>query len=48
MLGFSNYNYKHFSRDILREVARAPFTGQSREIALQISRAPPWMEKPCA
>jgi peroxiredoxin len=27
MLGFSNYNYKHFSRDILREVARAPFTG---------------------
>lgn len=27
MLGFSNYNYKHFSRDILREVARAPLTG---------------------
>ena len=27
MLGFSNYNYRHFSRDILREVARAPFAG---------------------
>ena len=34
MLGFSNYNYRHFSRDILREMARAPLqrpgAGRSR------------------
>lgn len=27
MLGFSNYNYRHFSREILREMARAPLSG---------------------
>jgi peroxiredoxin len=27
MLGLSNYNYEHFSRDLLHELAKAPFSG---------------------
>ncbi|HSM85096.1 MAG TPA: deiodinase-like protein [Candidatus Limnocylindrales bacterium] len=27
MLGFSTYNYEHFSREILHELSRAPFSG---------------------
>jgi alkyl hydroperoxide reductase subunit AhpC len=27
MLGLSNYNYEHFSRDLLRQLVRAPFSG---------------------
>jgi peroxiredoxin len=27
MLGFSTYNYEHFSREMMQELARAPFSG---------------------